>query len=83
MNKINQRIELLNNAELEDLYSLPQFTDEEREYYFFLNEQELKLLDQYKKPQTKLYLGFYKIPPKMFPTSFSLIYCLATSSATV
>ena len=46
MNKINSRIELLNNAELEDLYVLPQFTDEEREYYFFIDVKEVQLLDQ-------------------------------------
>lgn len=64
MNKINLRVELLNNAELEELYSLPQFTDEEREYYFFIDEKEYQLLDQYKKPLAKLYfilqLGYFR-----------------------
>lgn len=57
-------IQLLNNAELEALYAPPQLNDEEREFYFFLNEQELKLLDQYTQPQTALsfilQLGYFR-----------------------
>lgn len=58
------RIQLLNDAELEALYALPQLNDEEREFYFFLSEQELKLLDQYTEPQTILsfilQLGYFR-----------------------
>ena len=59
-----KHIQLINDAELEALYACPQFIDEEREFYFFLTEQELKLLDQYTQPQTKqsfiLQLGYFR-----------------------
>ncbi len=77
MNKINSRIELLNNAEFEDLYALPKFTDEEREIYFFLDEKESQLLDQYKKPNTKLYfilqLGYFRAKNLFFNLDLNVI----------
>ena len=71
------RIQLLSNAELEALYSLPQFTDNEREYYFFIDEQESKLLDQYTKPLAKIYfilqLGYFRAKNLFFTLNPNLI----------
>lgn len=71
------RIQLLSNAELEELYSLPQFTDNEREVYFFMDEQECQRLDQYKKPLAKIYfilqLGYFRAKNLFFTLNPGLI----------
>lgn len=38
--KDSKRIKILSQAEIKDLYNLPQFTAEERAHYFALDEAE-------------------------------------------
>lgn len=59
-----ERINLLTDAEVEDLYSRPEFNDEERDYFFTLNDEENNLLKKYTSIKSKVFLilqiGYFK-----------------------
>lgn len=59
-----ERLNLLTDSEVEDLYSRPKFNDEERDYFFMLNEEEHKLLKKYTSIKSKVFLilqmGYFK-----------------------
>jgi len=65
-NKIN----LLNDIEIEELYSRPKFNDTEREYYFQLDEIEFKLLKKYTNIKSKIFLilqiGFFRAKQQFY-----------------
>ena len=62
-----KRIRLLSETEINDLYALPQFTAEERQWYFELTGKEQDLLTLSISQATKVdaILGFRNNPPKM------------------
>jgi hypothetical protein len=68
-----ERINLLNDAEVEELYSRPQFNEVERDYYFSLSETEYQLLNKYAGVKTKIYfilqLGFFKAAKQFYKFS--------------
>jgi hypothetical protein len=68
-----ERINLLTDAEVEELYSRPQFNEAERNYYFSLSETEHQLLNQYAGVKTKIYfilqLGFFKAAKQFYKFS--------------
>ncbi|MEO8402642.1 MAG: Tn3 family transposase, partial [Gammaproteobacteria bacterium] len=51
-----ERLNLLTDSEVEDLYSRPEFNDEEREYFFTLNDEEHDLLKKYASIKSKVFL---------------------------
>ncbi len=65
-----KRIKILSEAEISDLYSLPQFTLEERIIYFSLNKQEKlfiqKIPDLPSKVHAILQLGYFKAKGRLF-----------------
>jgi len=65
-----KRIKILSEAEISDLYSLPQFTLEERIIYFSLNKQEKLLIqkipDLPSKVHAILQLGYFKAKGRLF-----------------
>ncbi len=59
-----ERLNLLTDAEVADLYSRPEFNDEERDYFFTLNREEHHLLKKYTSLKSKVFLilqmGYFK-----------------------
>lgn len=59
-----KRLYLLSEAEIADLYALPDFMLAEKALYFTLNENELNTLNHYSNTKTRVYfilqLGFFK-----------------------
>ena len=54
-------------TEYHDLYDPPRFNDNDRDYFFNLNEPELSTLRQFRTVQNKAYfillLGYFKAKP--------------------
>ncbi len=69
-----KRINLLSKAEIEDLYSLPQFNLNERRHYFIFNKSEQDALSLYKNVRTSLYfilqLGYFKANQQFYSFNF-------------
>src|SRR3990167_9684354 len=60
-----ERLNLLTDAEVSDLYSIPIFSDDnERNHFFTLSDEEHKLLEKYTGIKSKVYLiiqiGYFK-----------------------
>ena len=53
--KKNKRIRLLNDAEIEDIYGLPQFDQSQRVHYFSLNSDEESELNELLFTHSKLH----------------------------
>lgn len=71
---MTKRIKLLNDAEIKDIYDRPQFTDEERTWFFELDRNEKAILDFpvsiATKVDTILQLGFFKLKNQFFTFEF-------------
>lgn len=69
-----KRINLLSKAEIDDLYSLPQFSLVERRHYFSFNKEEMDVINLYKNIKTRLYfmlqLGYFKATQQFYDFSF-------------
>jgi len=65
-----KRLKLLSDIEIEELYALPQFTDQGRIYYFTLNPMEEailnKLIHTHSKVDFILQLGYFKSKFRIF-----------------
>lgn len=65
-----KHIYLLSNAEITDLYALPDFNRHEQVLYFTLNKQELDVLNHYSNTKTRVYfilqLGYFKAKQQFF-----------------
>jgi len=72
-----KRLNILTQAEIGNLYSLPKFTHEERLVYFFLNHAEKEIVDTHRSYQSKLYfilqLGYFKAKNMFFVFNFSMV----------
>ncbi len=70
MQKNKKRIDLLPQAEIDDLYARPIFNDEERFLYFTLNESETFVAQGYANARTRLYfilqLGYFKAKQQFY-----------------
>jgi hypothetical protein len=59
-----KQINLLTDAEIEDIYSRPKFDDNERDYFFQLSEDEHNLLKKYSGIKSKVFfilqIGYFK-----------------------
>lgn len=66
----HKRIKILSDAEINDLYSLPQFTSEERIVFFALNKKERKLIEEIPDTPSKVHailqLGYFKAKGLLF-----------------
>lgn len=73
MDKI-KRVHLLSGAEVRELYSLPEFTEEERSLYFSLSQAQRNYLDQYRNKRTRVYfilqLGYFKAKQQFYNFDF-------------
>ena len=67
---LKNRLQLLTEAEIEDLYARPDFNAAERELYFSINRPELNALSQYSTTKTQvafiLQLGYFKAKQQFF-----------------
>ena len=70
MQKNKERIDLLPQAEIEDLYERPIFNDDEKLLYFTLTESELLATMKYANVRTRLYfilqLGYFKAKQQFY-----------------
>lgn len=68
------RLQLLAEAEIDDLYARPDFNAIERELYFTMNQQELDALSQYSTTKTRvafiLQLAYFKAKHQFFTFTF-------------
>jgi len=64
-----KRLKILTNNEIQELYGLPHFFQDEREKYFYLNPLEMEELSNLRSKSSKVYfilqLGYFKAK-KMF-----------------
>ena len=64
------RIGILNQSEINELYEIPKFTDDERRWYFELHGSEPELLKLSVSRKTKvdaiLQLGYFKAKNQFF-----------------
>jgi hypothetical protein len=71
---LKNRLQLLTEAEIEDLYARPDFNVAERDLYFSMNQQELDALGQYSTIKTRvafiLQLGYFKAKQQFFAFTF-------------
>lgn len=68
MSADDKRIKILSDSEINELYDMPRFTDEQRDYYFDLQEDELELISKRDytptiKTYLILYFGYFKYKP--------------------
>lgn len=73
----DNRIEILTDSEIHELYGVPQFTDAQRERYFDLDDSETVLLSPRNDAITNVYrvllLGHFKHKPVILQFSFAEI----------
>jgi TnpA family transposase len=69
-----KRLQLLPDAEINDLYARPAFNAKERELYFELDKKETAALNQYTNIRTRTYfilqLGYFKAKQQFFKFRF-------------
>ena len=72
--RIPHRIILLPDAEIEELYNIPTFTDIDQEEFFALSKIEYELLDNYRTQKLKIYfilqLGYFKATRQFYDFNF-------------
>jgi uncharacterized protein DUF4158 len=70
MHDPGKRLTILIAKEIQTLYGLPQFTDEERDTYFALDSLEKQQLDQLRNITASVYfilqLGYFKAKKQFF-----------------
>jgi TnpA family transposase len=75
MMKKSKRIQILSQAEIDDLYGRPEFTDDEKKWYFELNNNEQELLKLPVSLPTQmdaiLQLGYFKVKCQFFKFQFN------------
>ena len=77
MAKKPKSIEYSQFNEFGDLYESPEFTDNDRNYFFSLNEVEnnamLQFRDAYKKVHFILLLGYFKAKPVTLSITWNMV----------
>jgi TnpA family transposase len=65
-----KRISLLSDTEITDLYSMPDFNQDEKELYLTLNERECVIINNYSTIKTRVFfilqLGYFKAKQQFF-----------------
>lgn len=71
---IDKRLNLLSTNEIKEIYDYPEFTDNQRQYYFHLSNQELETTQKLKTIESKIYfvlmLGYFKSKTIFYKISF-------------
>jgi len=66
----NRRLKILEQNEIDEIYGLPRFSDDEREQYFALTSLEMATLDELHSVKSKivfiLQLGYFKARSMFF-----------------
>lgn len=57
MADFNTRLTILSKAEIDDLYALPQLNDDERAFYFSLDDEEMLEMKSLKSIETRVHLN--------------------------
>ena len=74
----NKRLNLLTSGEIKVIYDYPVFSDNERQFYFALSEQELAMANTLKTIEGKIYftlvLGYFKAKTILFKINFKKSY---------
>jgi TnpA family transposase len=75
MNKSQKtRINLLSNAEIEELYGIPVFNEQDRDNFFALSNNDWKLLNSYRTQKLKIYfilqLGYFRATRQFYSFRF-------------
>lgn len=72
-----KNIKLLTKKEISERYDIPDFNDQEREYYFSLSTDEVKLLNNFTTVKTQVYfilaLGYFKAKQLFFKIRFEVL----------
>ncbi|MBU0580269.1 MAG: Tn3 family transposase [Candidatus Margulisbacteria bacterium] len=70
MAEMERRLTILTRNEIQDLYDLPRFTDEERAEYFYISPPEMNELENLRTISSKIYLilqlGYFKAKKRFF-----------------
>lgn len=76
MADFNTRLTILSKAEIDDLYALPQLNDDERAFYFSLDDEEMLEMKSLKSIETRVHfilqLGYFKTKNLFFDTTFEM-----------
>ena len=77
MSQSSKRLSILLDSEINELYSPPSLTSEQRRLYFSLNDIELDSFNRLKNRYSQLYfvllLGYFKIKPVILNFTFSQV----------
>ncbi|TMS94087.1 DUF4158 domain-containing protein [Pseudoalteromonas sp. S201] len=72
-----KRIQILSESEINELYALPNFSRQERDDYFSLDNETQKLVNELRRTETRVYfillLGYFRSRPIVFNFSFDLV----------
>lgn len=70
MKAIRKRLSILTQSEIQNYFGIPRLTQEDREYFFELTDNELHLIDENWQLNSKLYfvlqLGYFKVKRILF-----------------
>jgi len=76
MADFNTRLTILSKVEIDDLYALPQLNDNERAFYFSLDDEEMLEMKSLKSIETRVHfilqLGYFKTKNLFFDTTFEM-----------
>lgn len=65
---------ILTKIQKENFYSLPTFSNQQQDYYFDLNQEELKVFNKFRTIDTKIHfillLGYFKFGKMFYDFSF-------------
>ena len=74
MSQSSKRLSILLESEINELYSPPSLSSEQRRHYFSLNDIELDSFNRFKDRYSQLYfvllLGYFKIKPVILNFTF-------------
>lgn len=63
----SRRLSVLSLPEVQDLYSVPNFSEDERQYFFTLTDEELEIVNRLHLPRNRIHLilmlGYFKVKP--------------------
>ena len=70
-----KRLTILTNSEINKLYKIPEFNNEQRSFYFFLSDLEKKEMEFFRSIESRIHfilqLGYFKCKGIFFKISFS------------
>ena len=69
-----KRLTILSKAKIDDLYGAPQFNEDERAFYFSLDEEEMQEMESLRSLDSRVHfilqLGYFKTKILFFETTF-------------